>query len=71
MIKFIITQNGDTDNKVGLGGITFSPSEKVYPIEVSALWGLIKNGRFERDAKTFLTTFCKEQGLDAAKYLGD
>ena len=69
MLQFIITQTGDTHQSAGLSTTTLNPSETVHPIEVAALWQSIKDGRFERDAKAMLTTFCKENGFDAGEYL--
>jgi len=44
-------------------------SKHVYQLEVGGLWETIKDGRFERQAKSMLERFCTARGLDSHELL--
>jgi hypothetical protein len=70
MIKITVTQHSENGNFTGFGKVSIDYSEKINALEVGALWDVIKEGRFERQAKTLLEELCANKGFNSVELLG-
>ena len=69
MIKITIIAHSEDGKIASPVRVSMDYSDHVHTIEFQALWDAIRNGRFERQAKTLFEKFCADRRLDASKLL--
>jgi hypothetical protein len=69
MLTFTITTDSDGNFSRPSSIKLSSATNDVHEVEVAHIWGAIKDGKFETQAKQMLERFCAKRGMDPAKIL--
>ena len=64
MLTFTLTQHSEDGKSAQPGQVHLGHHDKVYPIEIAAMWQSIANGQFEKQARDMLLKLCKEQRIN-------